>query len=232
MNLDFFKLLKNELLENKYINQFLKDLSNYLENINNELGIIEQVKDEKNISEISENKMLNEQNKILKNYANKTKEEGALYFISSKSKSDNKYTVFKYENNKESTIKIEQNKMPENIVVNSILRKHNDKYILDNKATEVIKNEIEQMVNKVIENQDKKLEDFRQENHLYLVEEDRNNRIYLKDLTIKSDYVLEEVNFPKTLLDKAAEGTIFKYEKGEYKFYSNDKYERLYGKEK
>ena len=102
MNLDLFNNLKN----NESINNFLGELLNYLKKDNN-LGIIEKVKNENKISEISENKMINKQNDILKNYADKTKERGALYFINCKAKKENKYIVFKYENNKESTIKIE-----------------------------------------------------------------------------------------------------------------------------
>lgn len=210
MNLDLF----NNLRKNETINNFVEELLNYLKKDNN-LGIIEQAKKENNISEISENKMINKQNDILKAYADKTKESGALYFINCKSKNENKYIIFKYENNKETTVKLNEKQLPKDFKINDVLRQKDEKFIVDIESTDLIKNQIQEMIDEVIENQNNKLNDFRQENHSYIVEEDRNDRIYLKDL--KTGKILEEVDFPKELLDKAKEGTKFKYINGEYK---------------
>ena len=216
MNLDLFNNLKN----NESINNFLGELLNYLKKDNN-LGIIEKVKNENKISEISENKMINKQNDILKNYADKTKERGALYFINCKAKKENKYIVFKYENNKESTIKLEEKQLPKNFKINDILRKEEKNFIVDLELTDKVKEQIQEMTEEIIENQNKKLEEFRKENHLYVVEEDRNDRVYLKDITLNSGLILEEVDFPKELIRQATEGTTVKYVNGEYKI-NND----------
>lgn len=216
MNLDLFNNLKN----NESINNFLGELLNYLKKDNN-LGIIEKVKNENKISEISENKMINKQNDILKNYADKTKERGALYFINCKAKKENKYIVFKYENNKESTIKLEEKQLPKNFKINDILRKEEENFIVDLELTDKVKEQIQEMTEEIIENQNKKLEEFRKENHLYVVEEDRNDRVYLKDITLNSGLILEEVDFPKELIRQATEGTTVKYVNGEYKI-NND----------
>lgn len=211
MNLDLF----NNLKKNETINNFVEELLNYLKK-DDKLGIIEQAKNENNISEISENKMLNEQNRILRQYADKTRENGALYFINCKSKNENKYIIFKYENNKETTVKLNEKQLPKDFKINDVLRQKDEKFIVDIESTDLIKNQIQEMIDEVIENQNNKLNDFRQENHSYIVEEDRNDRIYLKDL--KTGKILEEVDFPKELLDKAKEGTKFKYINGEYKY--------------
>lgn len=234
MNLDFFRDLKNNI-SNDGVKDFVEELSIYLKNFkekisepNKELGFLEQLKNNSNISIVSENKILKEQNEILKDYANNTREKNTMYFVSNKSKVDDKYTIFKYDNNKESTIKLEQKELPLESGINCILREKNGKYVLDKEGTEYVKNEFIQMAKKVLEEQNTKLKDFRKEGHLYMVEEDRNGRVYLLDLNSKSNYVLEEVDFPKELISKATEGAVFKYEKGTYVFYSNDGFEMRY----
>ena len=96
---------------------------------------------------------------------------------------------------------------------NEILKKHGDEL-----STEEIKAEISKMENEVLERQNQKLNEFRKEGHLYRVEEDRENRIFLADTT--TNIVLEEVDFPKELLSKAKEGAMFQYKNGQYHFCS------------
>ena len=96
---------------------------------------------------------------------------------------------------------------------NEILKKHGDEL-----STEEIKAEISKMENEVLERQNQKLNEFRKEGHLYRVEEDRENRIFLADT--KTNIVLEEVDFPKELLSKAKEGAMFQYKNGQYHFCS------------
>ena len=224
MNLGFFRDLQNNF-KNIEVNKFIKELENYLKFGNEEIGFLEQIQKENKVSMISENKMRNRQNEILKNYA---EDKNAIYFVSSKSKTNNEYIVFKYENQKRSTIKLSSKELPINAGINSILTKNNGKYILDKVGTEYIKNEITKMQKEILIEQNEKLEEFRKEGHLYMVEEDINNRIFLKDLNSKSNFIIEEIDFPKELIKEATEGTIFKYENGEYSFYLRDGFERIY----
>lgn len=76
---------------------------------------------------------------------------------------------------------------------------------------------------------EEKLQEFRKEGHLYMVEEDRNGRVFLTDITDEeSNIVLEETSFPKELVKQATEGTVFIYKNGTYHFYSRDGFERIY----
>ncbi len=112
----------------------------------------------------------------------------------------------------------------ENIIIkegNEIIKDFQDK-------TGIIREDIMQMANKVLEEQNIKLEEYRKEGHLYMVEEDVNDRVYLLDLTSKSNHVFEEVDFPKELIGNATEGAVFIFENGIYRFYSYDGYEILY----
>ena len=88
--------------------------------------------------------------------------------------------------------------------------------MLDEKATSYVKEEIENMTGKILEEQMEELKDYRREGHLYLVTGDTNGRIYLSDQTEKRGYEIEEVDFPKELKEEAVEGTILKYEGGSY----------------
>jgi len=230
LNLGFFKDLQSSL-KNVEVNKFIDELTDFLNNLNHkneELGILEQIKKENKVSMISENKMRKGQNEILKNYANATTDEGTMYFISSKSKTDDTYIVFKYEDNKRSTIKLNKKELPLGSGVNSILREEDGKYTLDKNGTEHVKNEIMQMANDLLEEQNTILEEYRKDGHLYMVEEDIEDRIFLKDLSNKSSYVIEEVDFSQKLINEATEGTVFKYQNGEYRFYSRDGFERRY----
>jgi len=227
LNLGFFKDLQSGFKDFE-VNKFIEELSNYLKKLNcrnEELGILEKIQSENNVSMISENKMGNKQNEILKNYS---ADKNTIYLVSSKSKTDNEYIVFKYDKSKKSTIKLNKEELPINAGVNSILREENGRYTLDKNGTETVKTEIIKMSNEILKEQNKKLEEFRKEGHLYMVEEDINGRIFLKDLSNKSNYVIEEVDFPKELINEATEGSVFKYQSGAYSFFSQDGFERIY----
>ncbi len=226
MNLEIFNNLKENKLVQNFIKELKKDLGKKISD-EDEKGILKQIQSHRNTSIVSRNMMRNKMSEILIKYSKETLNKGEMYFVTSK-KNDT-YTIFKYENNKENVIKISENDLPNEVKVNSILRTKNGKYVLDKLDTEIVVNEIIQMANNVLEMQDKQLDDFRKEDNLYMVEEDRNDRIYLTNISDKSDnIVLEEVDFPKELLDKATEGTVFQYKNGEYLFYSRDGFERIY----
>lgn len=111
---------------------------------------------------------------------------------------------------------------------NRMIREENEIREKYKNNPEKIKAEIIKMANRVLEEQNEKLLEYRKEGHLYMVEEDVKERIYLLDLSTNTGKVFEEVDFPKTLIAQATEGAVFKYESGQYSFYSNDGFERIY----
>lgn len=224
MKLDFINELGNSLKENEFIQNFINELGEFLEeklseNVlgKGEEGIMEQIQSQRNTSVISKNTMQNEMNDILSKYAENTSMQGDLYFVVSKGKEKDNYTTFKYENGNRSVIKLNKNELPKGGEINSVLRKENDKYMLDKEGTKNVINQITNMANEVLNKQDRELKNFRKNGHLYKVEEDINNRVYLTDITDKSNNeVLEEVDFPSNLLKEAKEGVVFKFENGQY----------------
>ena len=47
------------------------------------------------------------------------------------------------------------------------------------------------------------------------------------DLTDRPKHEIEEVDFPKELLQQATAGTVWQYENGDYTYFSSDGFERM-----
>lgn len=175
MKIDLFRILENNVRSIGGIEEFIKELSNYLEKTNHK-DILEKIIKENKVSLISENRMIQEKDKIIKKY----------------------------------------------------VRMASSRPLYKEQAQKRIKQEIIKMANTILSEQNEKLLEHRKEGHLYMLEEDVNERIYLLDLSQKTGMVFEEVDFPQNLKSQATEGAVFKYESGTYSFYSNDGFERLY----
>lgn len=221
MKLDLFHRLINNPKDTR---SFIKELEESIESP--EKGILEEIQSKNKVSFASKNSMKNKRSEILKNFANKT---GDFSFVVKKSEENNTYTVFNFRNGKKTVLDLTKKDMPANATVNSVLRLQNDNYVLDKSTTKLVIEEITRMANRILELQNKQLSEFRKERHLYMVEEDRLDSIYLLDLTDESMGVLEEVDFPEDLKSIATEGTVFQYINGKYEFYSRDGFERKNG---
>ena len=60
-----------------------------------------------------------------------------------------------------------------------------------------------------------------------MVSEELGNNCFLYVLTEAPGFEFEEVDIPKDLLDKVAEGSVLKYTNETYEYYSSDGFERL-----
>ena len=89
----------------------------------------------------------------------------------------------------------------------------------------------EKLLENILDENNKKLKDYRKEGHLYLVTEDRNNEIYLWDFTDKSKREFKETGLPEELLSVAKEGSILQYKNGKYELYSENGYDMLFNEE-
>lgn len=232
MNLDFINDLVNNLKENKIVQNFTKELSNYLENNKNEemklsngdskwnnlldddltlynKKIITKYKDE----------MLIERANILQDYANKTKEEGEMYYIYNSNNKNSFDLCMCEKENSNKVITMQKEELPKDVTYGSVLRKIDGKFKLDTKATGIIGEEINKMIKEKIEEQDKFLESNRIEGHTYEAGEKNSGRIWLYDLNNNSNggiEGIEEINFPQELYKNAKEGDTFIYQNGQY----------------
>lgn len=217
MNLDFIDRLTNKLEQNQGVQRFINELGNFLKNTieerDNNMGVLDKIEKERNVSLVSKNKIRNQKQEILKHYAEETQNEGDLYFVTKKRNEEGIYRVEKYNENSMEVIDMQ---LPKYTLSDSVMREKKGKYVLDEKATSYVAEEIENMAGKILEEQMEELKDYRREGHLYLVTGDTNGRIYLSDQTEKRGYEIEEVDFTEELKSEVAEGTILKYEDGSY----------------
>ena len=225
MNLDFVNELLNNIKENKVVQNFIKELSNYLEQNTSNNKWINLISDDlsinnKKIISKYKNKMLIERNNILQNYAKKTLQEGEMYYIYNTSEK-NSYNLSNCAKSNE-VITVSANNLPEGAELGSVLRKKENGFIIDMEATKSVGEQINKMINKTIQEQDKYLESKRVEGHIYEVGEKYMGRIWLYDLnnsTGSSKEGIEEIDFPKELYDSAKEGSQFLYKNGSYQKY-------------
>ena len=224
MDLNIFKKISQNL-KRVDTTEFLQELKNNIEKSDNSketVPLLDKIQNKSKLSIGTKNKMENEFDKILLDYANETQDKGDLYFVVERSKKDNLLVVYKYENGVDTVFKLSDSDLPVNAGVNSSLRIEDGKFLLDEDATIEIENRINEMTKELVEEQNKVLEEYRKDGHLYRVSENINNHVFLWDITDKPKEEIEEVDFPEELLDKAIEGTVFVYMDGEYKYTENN----------
>lgn len=234
MNLDFINNIINETKSNKFVQNFIKELENYLEkntlknnyeNLEKEdvLLINPSLSKNKIITQYRD-KMYIERSNILNNYAKETSDKGQMYYIYSKnSKLENGYNLCICEDGKSHTvIETSENELPKEAKLGSILRKIDNKYIVDIEATEKISKEISKMTDVLLREQSEFLNNRRIEDHIYEMSEKCNDRAWLFDVTDNNETFeegIEEIDFPEELLKDAKQGDLFIYKNGEYQKY-------------
>ncbi len=237
MSLDLVNNLFNNLKENNFVQNFIKELSNYLEknlinsskfsdnnkNWNNLLDDNLQIGNKKIISKYK-NEMLLERANILQKYASETENKGEMYYVyDANAVEDNAYNLCICNSSKSHNVitkKIDD--LPENTHLGSVLRKKDEEFVLDKEDTEFIENEINNMLKEKIEEQDQYLDSKRIDGHIYEADEKHEGRIWLYDLSDKGDSGIEgieEIEFPKDLYEAAKKGNKFIYKNGEYQKY-------------
>lgn len=215
----------------------MEELSNYLENnisnnskiytndynLNNLLSDDLTLYDKKIITKFRD-EMLKERNSILQNYADNTKEKGEMYYIYNRNENKkNSYNLCNCKAEKSHEVITKQiEEIPEDANLGSVLRKQDDKFVLDTDATKFIEKEINMMIQEKIEEQNQYLDSRRIDGHIYEVGEKYSGRIWLYDLNNsvgEGIEGIEEIEFPIYLYENAKEGDRFVYKDGEYQMY-------------
>lgn len=224
--MDFFRELKENLEKNDTLSkltngvtEFIGELTEALQKegiIGKDVDIVTQIASSNKLSMASENELNKARTEILKEYANATEERGSLYFVYNKVKGEDNYRVWEFNGNNITKKEVNKNELPKDVTVNSAMRVDNNEFVLDVEATKSISEKIRNRANIIIENQNKKIEDYKKEGHIYLVTEDINGRVFLWDSTEKPKYEIEDINFPENLKNIAKEGNSFRYQNGTY----------------
>ncbi len=232
MSLELVNDLFNNLKENKFVQNFIKELSNYLEknlinstennSWNNLLSDNLEIGNKKIISKYK-NEMLLERINILQNYASKTKDKGEMYYIYDINSNNKEYNLCICESNKSNKVitkKIED--LPEGSTLGCVLRKQGENFILEKEDTLFIENEINNMIKEKIKEQEQYLDSKRIDGHIYEADEKYSGRIWLYDLNNKmgkSIEGIEEIEFPKNLYETVKKGDKFIFQNGKYEKY-------------
>lgn len=224
MNLDLVNMLFNNVKNNKDIQSFITELQKHMENTKKEeKTMLESSYNGNKITAKFRDKSLIERKNILNNYAKDTLDKGEMYYIYSiNSKMENGFNLCICEEDKSHNV-IEETieNLPEGVQLGSVLRKTEDGFTLDEEATNDIKEEIENMMNKILEEQTEYLESNRIEDHIYEMSEKDSDRAWLFDITSGANEGIEEIDFPLELLEDSIEGDLFIYRNGEYQKYYN-----------
>lgn len=219
----------------------MKELSQHLGKKTSEdrldMPIIEDILSKNNVTTGNENVIRWKFDDVVLEYAKQNFNNESMYFVKDSKKiywsnnekhyNNNVCSVLKVENNKVDEIEISKKNMPENIGVNDVFREKGGKFIVDDFATAELQEKIKCMAEGIINKQNANIESYRKEGHLYMVSEELGNNRFLWDLTDVPKFEFEEVDIPKDLLGKAVEGSVLRFTKGTYEYYSNDGFERL-----
>ena len=219
MNLDILNDLVEEIKKNEGVRNFIKELGESLENKltnneNNNMSLVQNKLKENTLTTKYRDEINIQKSNIISNYS-KNKE---MYYIYNKS-SDDMYGIVEYINGKSSEdIWVEAEKIPKEAKVDTVLKKGDNQFIVDKIATKELKEKIIEMINNLIEQQEKELEEKRIEGHLYEFVEKTGDTIWLIDKNNINGNCFEEIKFRKDTFENAKEGNIYQYVNGEYIF--------------
>ena len=223
--------LENKREENNIVQNFINDLKefinkqesklNNIEPMKKDTSLIEELQSQGKITAMYRDKINVERVKILQNIANRNENKDTMYFVYHKNKEDGTYNLSACEQDKShEVITVDEKKLPSNIGVDSVLRKDNNGYVLDKNLTKEVQYDIQNMVNKLLEEQKKYLEQNRIEGHIYSFNGKTDNSIWLVDETkygqINNKSIFEEIEFPKDILKSAKYGDLYQYRNGKY----------------
>ena len=230
MNLDLINEVVKSVKEKEFVQNFMKELTNYLKD-NDRLMVEEESEhnnlladdltlyDTKIITKFRD-KMLLDRVNILRNYAEKTEQEGDMYYIYNNSSQKDSYNLCscnKDKNHKVITKLIED--LPEGCKLGSVLRNKSNEFVLDKDGTKAVEKEINDMIKENIEEQNKYLENKRIEGHIYEVGEKYSGRVWLYDLSNNINAGkegIEEIEFFNELYEDIKEGDKLIYQGGNY----------------
>ena len=208
LNLDIFENLIDKVKTNEFIQNFTKELEKNIENSMQKSMLEKFVSDNKIISEYKD-KMLINRNMILQELNN-----NEMYYIYDKKGSDYLATICE-SGKSHDVIRISEKDVKSNAKIDSVLRKINDKFELDEETTNIVKIKQEEKFNEILEEQNKIMESRRIEGHIYEYVEGSKDSVWLIDNNLNNGDVFEERQ--QEVFKDAQEGDLFEYINGEYK---------------
>lgn len=217
MDLEIFNGLINNIKKSDFMQNFIKELGNFLENNNNSNIVNETNKysnywDYQNFMEdnVAANigisrwsadiRYHDELSNAIDNSILKLSEnEGTLYrkqFMANGPTDNQTYSIDKYENGKIEHLILSADKVPKGFENEDIIfqyKPNGTPKVRNDLKEKIIKNAILETEN-LKEEELKKATDYKKEGHIYKAIED-DGYIFLKDITEERNYVLEDIDF-------------------------------------
>ena len=210
MNLEFFNHLIKSDKKNSTIQNFVKELGEYLEKNKQTNDNLEQMQSKLTIE--NRDKFLLKRLEVLNEFAKDNAENDTMYYIYDKS--ENIYNACICENGQShNVIQIEEKSVPEDTQIGACLILQDGKYVVDQRATGLLNTRIKDLILEFLKGQNNEIQKYRIEGHEYKVIQNDGIRVWLEDVETKK--IFEEIEFKAK--EQAEIGMIYKYENDEYK---------------
>lgn len=222
MKLDFINDLVNNLKDSNVVENFMNELSEYLEkNSGNQIDLMSDnlhINGSRVISKYRDI-ILTERNNILQEYAKNTSNLGDMYYIYDKGSNQNTYNLCSCEEGRSHEVITKNiNELPNGADVGCVLRENNGEFSVDVDSTKNVNNQINEMINDKLQEQSQYLKSKRIDGHVYEVGEKYEGIVELYDLADSDNGMeaVEEIEFSDSLYNSVNEGDRLVYKNGEY----------------
>lgn len=212
MNLEFINKLVNNVKENDLIQNFINELSNFIENNNKQSTKYSKYWEYQNFMEdnvaasigisrwSADNRYSDELSEAIDNSILELSEkEGPLYrkkFMANGPTDNPTYSIDKFENGKSEHLILSGDKVPKGFDNEDIIFQYRNDGTT--KVREDLKEKAVKLASKSVEDlkakENEKTTDYKREGHIYQAFEN-DGYIFLNDLTEKRDYSIEDVDF-------------------------------------
>ena len=150
--------ITEKMENNSFIRNFIKEMSEYLEKVNNKKEIKIEKMDQIKLTDEEDLEFYRKKWDFLENYFEKELldlSKGEIFIVTNKYENDeeyHRYKVTQYKNNIEHKCIAFEKDLPENVQLGDVVRKIDGKYIYDKQATQYVSESINKIKKEIINN--------------------------------------------------------------------------------
>lgn len=159
MELDLNRITE-KLQQNDFIKNFIKELSESLENFSHQNKVKGEKMEEVKLTPEEDLKFYRKKWDFLENYFEKelsVLSKGEIFLVTNKYENDyeyHRYKVAQYVEGHERKYIVFEKDLPENVQLGDVVRKIDGKYIYDKQATQYVKNSLNEIKRDIIDKRD------------------------------------------------------------------------------
>ena len=150
--------ITEKMENNSFIRNFIKEMSEYLEKVNNKKEIKIEKMEQIKLTDEEDLEFYRKKWDFLENYFEKELldlSKGEIFIVTNKYENDeeyHRYKVTQYKNNIEHKCIAFEKDLPENVQLGDVVRKVDGKYIYDKQATQYVSESISKIKQEIINN--------------------------------------------------------------------------------